>query len=179
MRTLLCTLACLCLASTAVAQMPTAGPPASPCPVTAPTSYLQAPVQYSNALPPATQTVSPVAQGPAQPLMVHTFGTTSPGTVNCGVPTSSCPPASCQPCPTCVREPAIKKITHTTYCSSCELFCVPSCGHCLLSLFGGCNDCGEPRERYYLIKKVHTEICPTTKCVPAICAPGGSPCPPR
>ena len=66
----------------------------------------------------------------------------------------ACPPK------VCVSEPTTKKVTRVVYESKCIDYCLPKC-----SLLGGCADCGKPRTKHILVKKVITEECPATKCV--------------
>jgi hypothetical protein len=158
MRTLLCSWLLLATASVAVAQTPTQGAPG------APTVYGMQSVNPT--VQPPSHLVMPQAQAPstygpqaAQVPCNHTYGTPSSSHTDC------CSPSGCAPCGGCVREPATKKITHTFYCKGCEEFCIPVCCCCLSSLFG-CSSCEGPYTRYYLVKKVRFEECPTTKCVP-------------
>jgi len=71
---------------------------------------------------------------------------------------------------TCVSQPATKTTKKVEFSSVCEKFCVQGCRG--LPFFGSCdNNCGEENcghayTKRYLVKKVHTEVCETTKCVP-------------
>src|SRR5262249_55913204 len=98
----------------------------------------------------------------------------------CG-PVACCPPVTCcQPVQKiCVPEPAVRKINHICFCKVCEDFCVPKCPCCFC--FHRCDDCPQcehVRAKYWLVKKVRVEECPTFKCVPVEVPPCGVPCPP-
>jgi len=121
------------------------------------------PMAQSPAMRTQAQPQAPVVQTPAAPAAAPTTCSTC----------TDC----CQPCKTCVREPAIRKITHVCYSKTCEEFCLPKC-HCPLlgCICGGCIGCDGPHAKYYLVKKVRIEECPTTKCVPAVSTGCGGGC---
>ena len=96
-----------------------------------------------------------------------------------------CPAPCAAPCDTgksvCVSEPTTKKHSKTVYSSKCSEVCYKKCS-LLGNLFGGsgdcgCTDCGIPRHKSVLVKKIVTTECPDTKCVakPADCGPVCSP----
>ena len=180
MKALLCGMFFLAVTGMAMAQMPMQnGPGALPAPGM-PMSYGQSQAPTSNlyGLP---QAQAPITYGQPQiqaPVM-HTYGMPATSGASCG-PTPCCSPAPtcCEPCKTCERVPSTRPITHVFYCKTCEEFCVPKCHCCLSSLFGCGGCCDGPWAKYYLVKRVRIEDCPTTKCVPAV-APvcGGCPIP--
>jgi hypothetical protein len=95
---------------------------------------------------------SAVNRDPVQPA-AHTSGH------------ASCPEA-CAP-KICVPECGVKKVSRVVYSSKCIEYCLPKCrlgGSC-----DGCDtcnaDCGKPRVKNVLLKKVVTEECPITICV--------------
>ena len=71
----------------------------------------------------------------------------------------------------CVPEPTTVVKDKVIYDDRCVDYCLPKCS--LLSILkggcgcgaGGCADCGHPRSRRVLIKKVVQEECPDVKCV--------------
>jgi hypothetical protein len=141
--------------------VPESGMPASNGQLQTSSSSLPAQAQVTS-VGVATSSMTPF------PYCYGTPGSTgSPGSLT----NQYCPPTRGEQCQTCVREPATRTITHVTYCMIGKAFCVPKCTSCFGTLFGGCTTCEEPRVKYYLVKKVQTEVCPTTKCVPAV-APG-------
>jgi hypothetical protein len=77
------------------------------------------------------------------------------------------PPPECAP-KVCVPVPAVKKTEKVIYDERCVDYCLPHCS--LWSFFGcgcdagGCLNCGSPRTRRVLIKKVVHEECPDVKC---------------
>ena len=83
--------------------------------------------------------------------------------------------AACEPiCVTkvCVPQPSKTKTTRTVYDVKCVDYCLPKCP-CWIPFLGGgrCGDgcypeCGKPRTRHVLVKKVVTEERDTYKCVP-------------
>ena len=145
MKLLLLSVAWLAAAGVAVAQPPMSGAPSPQSIYVMPSSNVQVP-------PPGVDVRSQA------PVMAE----------GCS-PAGCCPTGSCAPAAACVRQPSTRTITHVNYCKQGEEFCVPSCC-CLSALFGG-DKCGDIHVKYYLVKKVRTETCPTTKCVPAV-APG-------
>jgi hypothetical protein len=159
MKSLLCGLLLFAVAGMAAAQVPMSqGTPGS----------LPAPGMPSNHGQPQFQSPAALGQPQVQAPVVHSYGNAAVAGANC-CPTTPC----CEPCrKTCERVPAIRLITHVTYCKTCEEFCVPKCSCCLSRLCGGCGGClgcDGPYAKYYLVKKVHVEQCPTTKCVPGGC----------
>ncbi|MCC6417297.1 MAG: hypothetical protein IT429_03510 [Gemmataceae bacterium] len=97
-------------------------------------------------------------------------GARTTGTSACYFPAApDCGPG-CQPT-TCVRVPDVKKVKHTIYACKTEEFCSAAC--CLHGLFRWCCDCGKVRTKTILLKRVVTEDCPTTKCVPHPCGVPG------
>src|SRR4051794_32609623 len=124
--------------------------------------------------------VQPMAQPTGQPIAGSYPLYANPGTPSAAAPymqsglaypyNPGCGPECCVPMTkVCVPEPAIKTITHTCYSKTCAEFCYPKCSCCLASLFGCCNacpGCDGPYTKYFLIKKVRIEECPTFKCVP-------------
>ena len=90
-----------------------------------------------------------------------------------------CPPP-CAP-KVCVPEPTTRKVEKVVYDDKCVDYCLPRCS--LFSLFagkgcgcgdGGCLNCGQPRTRHVLIKRLVREECPDVKCEvrEAPCVPG-------
>jgi hypothetical protein len=89
----------------------------------------------------------------------------------------------------CVPEPTVTKKTHICYSMKVDEVCCAHCSLCGLrnGLFGkkccdcgdGCNRCGRVRCRHRLVKKIITEECPVTKCVPppTCCPEPSSTCP--
>jgi hypothetical protein len=83
---------------------------------------------------------------------------------------TACPTTCATSCPTCIAVPAIKVHTKICYSSVCEKVCFKDCS----SFFGRCNSgCDQGKceakvyTQKYLVKRVHTTECETTKCVPA------------
>ena len=172
----LCGLFLLAVASAAVAQTPLPQSPQAALPSPAgmaqgnyglplaqsPSSYAPPPVHMPAVYGQApVQTPATYGQAPAQTSGVQSYGL--PAASNCYQGGDCCEPTKL----VCVREPATKTITHVCYCKACEEFCVPKCG-CCLCLCGGCLTCDGPHLKYYLVKRVHKEECPTTKCVPTL-----------
>ena len=99
-----------------------------------------------------------------------------------GVVGQPCCSASCV-AKVCAPVPAIKKTEKVIYDEKCVDYCIPRCS--LLSIFRGqcgcgneCSNCGQPRTKHLLVKKIAHEECPDVKCeVQAIpCAGLASPC---
>jgi hypothetical protein len=181
MRTLLCSWICLATVSLASAQTQTLGPPVGSPGSGMPPSYgqPQSPPANGVSLPQAQPTNSYGQPGAKAPL-THNYATQGAPVVE-GCPVANCcPPANCEACQGCVRVPSTKTITRVTYWKKCEEFCVPNCC-CLASLFGDCSHCDGPWVKYRLVKRVTTETCPITKCVPAAmaapCGPSAGPLP--
>jgi hypothetical protein len=67
----------------------------------------------------------------------------------------------------CAPEPGVKKTEKVIYDEKCVDYCLPRCS--LFSLFGGaacgCQNCGQPRTKHVLIKRIAHEECPEVKCV--------------
>jgi hypothetical protein len=164
MKLLLCNLLVLTLAGgVAMAQTPVPqGTPGSLPAASRPYPYGQ-----TNASPgvfgqPQAQTAPINGQAQVQAPMMNGAG--MPATV----PASCCTVPCCEPvCKTCVREPATKTINHVCYCNTCTEFCLPRCSCCGLFGCGNCQ-CEGPFAKYWLVKKVIKEQCPTTKCVPSV-----------
>jgi hypothetical protein len=169
MRSLLCSSLWLAIASVAAAQ--TLGTPGSlPGPSVPPTSgQVQAP-SYGLYSPTHAQTPNVDGQLLARPLATQINGFPAAQSANCCPATNCAAPAAascCQPCPTCERVPATRDVRHVFYCKTCEPFCLPVCSCCICHWFGcGTCCCEGPYAKYYLIRKVQIEKCPTTKCVP-------------
>jgi hypothetical protein len=117
----------------------------------------------------------------AQQPVVHQNGCIVP---QCGPVPQCCPAPQCDCAPAtktiCVPQPGVKKTTHVCYCTICEDFCVPCLWRSCFSHCGGCGDCGTceaPRPRYFLVKRVCVEECPTTICTPVVVPACGGCCP--
>jgi hypothetical protein len=73
-----------------------------------------------------------------------------------------------------VPAPATKKIEKVTYGAKCVEFCVPNCPGLRVLHEKDCKgcekplapNCGTPRTRTVLIKKVQTKECDACQCVP-------------
>jgi hypothetical protein len=78
----------------------------------------------------------------------------------CCTPAGCCQPALCKEC---VPVPGTPK-THTEYCSRTIDFCVRRCTLCGGSCDADCVNCGRPRTKHVMLKRVVTDECPTTKC---------------
>jgi hypothetical protein len=125
---------------------------------------------------------APTTQLPAAPTIGTPTVIAAPAAATgacCPAPACCPTPVCAAPCKTCVREPATKTITHVCYSKTCEEFCLPKCScSCFASLCGGCLGCEPIHTKYYLVKKVRTETCPTTKCVPSLAPVCGGCCAP-
>jgi hypothetical protein len=171
MKALLSGLFLLAVAGVVVAQtaVPQATLPASGMPPTSGQLQGQSYGLYGRTQP---QTLNGTGQSPAGGAVVQTYSVPAAAGSNC-CPSTNCGlvASCCQPCPTCERVPSTRTIKHVAYCMTCEPFCVPVCSCCFGHLFscGSCANCAGPFPRYYLVKRVHNEECPTTKCVPSTC----------
>jgi hypothetical protein len=82
------------------------------------------------------------------------------------------PPACPAPCAAkvCVPVPTMRTTDKVVFDDRCVDYCLPRCS--LFSLFWGggcgcdrsCANCGRPRTRHVLIKKIVHEECPDVKC---------------
>jgi hypothetical protein len=122
-------------------------------------------------LPPAPMPSGVVqsVQKPTTVLPAATIQQTSHGCL--GGPTC-CAESCCTPTKTiCVPEPSTKVTVKINYSSTCDKICFPKCSflHCGSCCEGGCGENGQCSShiyhRNYLVKKVCTTECPTTKCV--------------
>jgi len=148
-------------------------------------------------LPQGTPTVMPVQPGMPQSYMVRPQAQSPVVHQLSAQDAAPAATATAAPCCTtgtccapvqkiCVPEPSTKTIDHVCYSKVCEDFCVKKCNCCLTSClsnlcgFGSCcsscAQCEGPYAKYYLVKTVHKEECPTFKCTPAI-APTCNTCP--
>jgi hypothetical protein len=80
-----------------------------------------------------------------------------------------CPPPACPPpcpAPVCVAVPATRTIDKVIYDDRCVAYCLPRCSLFSFLWHGtcGCAECGQPRTRHVLIKKIVHEECPDVKC---------------
>jgi hypothetical protein len=117
-----------------------------------------------------------VALGQAPPMALPAGPGGAPVIVPAPTLPTSCPQGGCcahdcMPTKTvCVPEQYMKKTPKTCY--SCD--CAPHCIDYPFGLFKKCSCCGDnnptPRKKKWLIKKVHIQECPATRCVPA-CVP--------
>jgi hypothetical protein len=136
---------------------------------------------------PATPSVLPAYQPTYAVYDTRAIQTVSGGRfASFGCPSSCdpCPTACAQPCatncathcaapcrePACIAVPAVKIVTKVCYSSTCEKVCFKDCspfhcGHCDSGCDQGRCECHVYTQKY-LVKRVHTTECPTTKCVP-------------
>ncbi|HYV39592.1 MAG TPA: hypothetical protein VE988_28145, partial [Gemmataceae bacterium] len=146
----------------------------------------QIPATYPVMQPMAQPVMQPMAQPALQPGVQPSMPLTFYGQPQAQSPVaypnavnSNCGGDCCAPMKkVCVPEPATRTITHTCFSKTCAEFCYPKCSCCLASLFsccGLCPGCDGPYTKYFLIKKVHNEECPTFKCTPQYAPSCGGP----
>lgn len=95
-----------------------------------------------------------------------------PGAAPAPAPTVDAPPGATGQTTLCCPEPAKRKITRVLYDCKCEDYCLPRC-NCKCWLWWKqclpcgelCVECGQPRVRHVLLKKIVTDECPTVNCV--------------
>lgn len=114
----------------------------------------------------------------AFPAMLLVCGTFTSITWADGVPA---PPLACEPGhifieeiryqeivhTICTTVPDVKKTVKPVYRCKEEEICLPKCSHCKQKCgdCSSCPQCGKPRSRRVLVKKLVMEACPTSKCV--------------
>jgi hypothetical protein len=87
-----------------------------------------------------------------------------------GLAGQPCCSASCA-AKVCAPTPGTKKTEKVIYDEKCVDYCIPRCslwsifsGQCGCDGGNGCLNCGQPRTKHLLVKKIVHEECPEVKC---------------